>query len=309
MDNYTLEKTRSKKLFRVVDQNGNWNHYYYKPLKKYLRAVNYILRSGYTKGVYFEEYLKNGAKEDLERKLKEAGEKGDNVHDMIAYIFGNKGYGDRATKMYNEETGEDVILNWEEWKCIQDFSSFWERHECELVDYEFPVWNLKYEYAGTGDVIAKINKECGDRYCKCKRFVGKTGLLDWKSGKAIWDEQGSQVSGYEKGDNVPDVDFTGIVRLGTKAKRGYDFQPYNKKETHSHWMAFLSSIVISNVSYKPFDKDKIKSMPDMVQINLKRKKKKVNKKKVVKKTTKKKVVKKKVAKKKVNKKENANKNK
>jgi len=277
MKNYTLEKTRSKKLFRVVDVSGNWSHYYYKPTKEYLRAVNYILKTGFTKGERFEEHLKNGNKEELERKLKLAGERGDRLHDMISYILSNKGKANIKTPVFNEETLQQELLNMNEWKCILAFQEFWKRHKPMLVDYEFPVWNLKHGFAGTGDALLILTKKCDDKYCKCNKFIGKIGLIDWKSGKGIWEDQGPQTSAYSKGENLDPIDYTAILRIGTKTKRGYEFEPYNKKQTEIHWKEFLAAIQISDATYRPFDSKKIYDIPEKVEIKIKRFKKVVKK--------------------------------
>lgn len=295
MKTYTLEKTNSKKLFRVVDTNGNWTHYYHKPTDEYLRAVNYILKTGFTKGERFEEHLKNGEKAELERKLKLAGERGDRIHDMISYILTNKGKADMQTPVFNEETLQQELLNMDEWKCILAFQEFWNRHEPILIDYEFPTWNLNHGFAGTGDALLILTKKCDDKYCKCNKLIGKIGLYDWKSGRGIWEDQGPQTSAYSKGENLDHpVDYTAILRLGTRTRRGYEFEPYNKKQTEIHWKEFLAAIQISDATYRPFDSKKIYDIPEKVNIKIKRFKKvsKKPKKKVSKKSKKRKVIKK-----------------
>ncbi len=282
MKTYTLDKTTNKNILKLVDQNGDWTHYYHKPTKTYLRAVNYILRTGFTKGPRFEEFLKNNSKEEIENKFKRSGEKGDKVHQLIRYLFENRGKADRGLKMRSEETGELELLTNEEWNCVLSFGNFWNKHKPILLAYEFTIFNLEQGFAGTGDAILKLTQKCDIKSCPCNDLVGKTGLFDWKSGSGIWDEQGPQIAAYSHGENIArKMDYTAILRLGTKHKQtsGYELEPYNAEETRNHWKEFLAAMIISDATYKPFDPQKeIYDVPEEIKILIQTEKVKANKK-------------------------------
>jgi hypothetical protein len=283
MKTYTFEQTTDKKAQRVVDQNGDWTHYFYKPKKLYLRAVNYILNTGFAKGQRFNEFLKNNSKEEIERKLKTTGEKGDKVHQFIRYMFEHKGKAGRYTKMRNDETGKLEMLTSDEWNCILSFTNFWNKHKAVLLAHEFTIFNLEHGFAGTGDAILKITQKCEVKSCPCNKLVGKMGLFDWKSGGGIWDDQGPQIAAYSHGDNLAQkIDYTAILRLGTRHKttNGYEFEPYETEETENHWQEFLAAIKISNASYRPFDpKKEIYDIPEKVNITITKEKVKAKTKK------------------------------
>lgn len=286
MKNYNYEKTTDKDILKVVDQNGDWTHYLHIPSNTYLRAVNYILKTGYTKGIRFEEYLKSHSKEEVERKLQKAGERGDKVHQYIRFLFEQKpvkGYitADREAKMRSEETGELEQLNNDEWACVLSFLNFWEKHELVLIKHEFTSYSLKHGFAGTGDAIIILTKKCDVKTCPCDKLVGKIGLYDWKSGAGIWDDQGPQTAAYTKGENIKDIlkgrkiGYTAILRLGTSHVKtnGYELKPYDNKETQKHWKEFRAAKVISDASYKPFNPEKeIVDIPDKVKIKIKKEK-------------------------------------
>lgn len=269
MKTYTLEQTNSKDLFRVVDRDGDWRFYYHKPSGKYLRAVNAILDEGYAKGARFYEYLKKISPEEADRKLKAAGDRGDAVHQAINILL-TSGKVNRETWVLEENNRDRRVLTNDEWDCLLAFGEFWNRHEAQLIEKELAVCNIAYGYAGTLDCIAKLTKCCEVKSCPCKEFVGKVGLLDWKSSGGIYNSYGAQVAAYGSGDGIA-VHYTAIVRIGTNHKTtgGYEFEPYDVSESVTHWEEFRAALTISNSEHKPFDPDKdIIEIPDSVSVNL-----------------------------------------
>ena len=285
MKTYTLEPTSHKDLFRVVDREGDWEYYFHEPTKRYLPAVNFRLDTGYTKGARFAEYLKNISPDQADRKLKAAGERGDRVHQYIRSVFLLAGAGavqwkpTRDFKVLAEDNRTEVELSNDEWDCILAFQEFWTRHDAVLIDYEFPVWNLKIGYAGTSDAIIRLRKACGVKACGCTKFVGKLGLVDWKSSGGIYESYGAQVAAYANGENLKQIlgrhklEYTAIVRLGTKHKTtgGYEFEPYDQAETKLHFREFLAAVLISDAYLKPFDPEKeIVEIPDTLHLTVER---------------------------------------
>lgn len=293
MKTYTNEPTKDKDLFRVLDRNGDWTHYYHAPTGKYLRAVNFILDAGYAKGKFFYEWLKNKSAADAEKILKDAGDRGDAIHQFITKIFDVpfreqtiKGEFveyefkdvDRLTTIKAEDNHADRLLTNDEWDAILAFATFWKAHEPKLIAYEFPAYDLKLGYAGTGDAIIRITKECEVRSCPCKGLAGKVGLLDWKSGGGIYGSHGAQVAAYSKAGSIKAMllpeqrpTYTAILRLGTnhKTTHGYQFDVYDRKETDSHFQEFKAAIRISNADYKPFDPaTEIVEIPDNLDMKV-----------------------------------------
>lgn len=298
MKTYTFQSTSDKDLFRVVDRNGDWTHYYHQPSDKYLRAVNFILETGYAKGYGLIKWLKSKTEEEAERILKSAGEKGDKIHQFINTCLEDGGKYNFKTTAVNDEKGVATLLSYEERDAILSFEHFWKQHDPEIIAKEYPIYDLKHKFAGTLDAIIKINKSCEVKSCSCKNLVGKIGLFDWKSGSGIYSNYGAQLAAYANGENLKDIlgehkiDYTAILRIGTthKTTNGYQLETYDKNETKQHYNEFLSAITIASAEYKEFDpKAEIYDIPDEVEfkvkyLDLKAKKKKAKVAKKVKKT-------------------------
>ena len=271
MKTFELKKTSDKSIFRVLDRNGDWDHYFHKPSGTYLRAVNAILSNGYAKGPRFAEWLKTHTKEDAEEILKTAGERGDRVHQGIFILLADGEIG-RNTQVIAEDNKTNVSLSNDEWDCLLAFGEFWNRHDAQLISQDVVSYHLGLGYAGTIDAIAKLTKNCGVKYCSCAKFIGEKGLFDWKSSGSIYGSYGAQVAAYRFGENIEkeykDVSYTAIVRVGTnhKSTGGYEFEPYDGVETSVHINEFMAAITIAKADYKPFNQDSIKEVPDTISI-------------------------------------------
>ena len=282
MKSFEPKLTTDPNLFRMVDRNGDWTHYWYKPKNKYLRAVNFILEEGYAQPELLH-WAKNPPREQIEKKLKVSQEKGDAVHKYIAKVFATRQRKILLTReitIFDDETKQDRILTNEEFDCVLAWAEFWKRHNPKLLGYELSCYSLKYGYAGTADTILVLQKACEVRACSCKEIVGKTGIWDWKSGGGIWDSHGPQVAAYGNSESLnaylrkigaEKLSYSSILRIGTKhiTTGGYQMEIYDKEESRVHWGEFLSAITQHNRKYKPFDpKTEIYEIPDSVEINL-----------------------------------------
>ncbi len=274
---YTLQNTQNPDLFRVVDRKGDWNHYWFKPKNQYLRSVNFVLNVGYAKGDRFIKWVKGKSEEEANKILKETGERGDRIHQFVDKVFYFQGKADRYTTVLAEDNLTEVKLSDDEWDAILAFQEFWKRHNVSLIASEFPIYNLKYSYAGTLDLIVRLNKDCGVKSCGCKDFIGKIGSLDIKTGGGIYSSYGAQLAAYAMGQNFKQllgtnkIGYTAVLRIGTNHKNtgGYEFEPYNSKETKIHFAEFLAALTICDAEYKPFNPDEeIKEISEIVDIKL-----------------------------------------
>ena len=66
----------------------------------------------------------------------------------------------------------------------------------EVIHMEASIWNMTKGYAGTTDLIAKID--------------GETWLLDWKSSKDVYPDMGLQLAAYGHGEVILKPDGTEI---------------------------------------------------------------------------------------------------
>ena len=252
MKTHTLEKTKNKDLFRVVDLEGNWQNYLHQPSGRYLKGVTTILDRGYAKGAFFNNWLLSKSKEEADKILQTAGDRGDKVHKAIAKLLETKGKIDFKTfTVQDPETKIETLLNVDEWKCLLSFARFWNDHACIVMAQEFPLFSLKQGFAGTCDAAVAITKPCDNKRCQCPNFVKSLGLWDWKTSGAIYASYGCQIAAYNEAENLLEYTkvkpkYTANLRLGTKHNSGYELVIYDAKETKNHWHEFLSAKMIAS---------------------------------------------------------------
>jgi hypothetical protein len=272
MKNFNPEKTDDVSLFRVCDLRGDWTHYYDEKSKRSLRAVNYILDKGYTKGDQYNKALMNSTPETWEKKMTYGQDRGDAIHQEIKnHIYDGKF--SRTDQVLSEDNVTLRNLTSDEWLATLSFVRFANEHAIVPITQERAVKNLEVGYAGTFDLIAYLTKSCEGKYCKDTKFIGKLGLWDHKSGKGIYDNYGPQVASYSKCDmtNILEsnqkIEYTAIDHIGTSTERGYDLEFYDQEETEKHWKEFLAADTIMRRNYKGFDLEKMtKEIPDTAEI-------------------------------------------
>lgn len=281
MKTYTLEPTKHDDLFRVVDTDGNWKHYFLKSKNLYLRGVTTILDEGYAKGYGFNQWLLSKTKDEAAEILKVTGEKGDRIHRWIDLVLSGeagKSKYNRLTGVYNKETDDYTQLSVEEWSAALSFATFWNRHAPILFASEEPMYNTEYGYAGTTDGIFMITKACGVASCGCKPLVGKIGLWDFKTGSGIRASYFAQVASYAKAENIHDhipkekeIEYVAILRLGTShvTTGGYEMKWFSADDMSVWFRRFLAAKIIADEGYKPFNPEKdIQDIPDDIEIDL-----------------------------------------
>lgn len=142
-------------------------------VEHYLPSVTTYLEA-FPKGRGFKLYLMNT--KDPDKIMTEAGQLGSNVHDMIHRTL--------LGETIRYTTGMDIV----EWERYLSFCLFWkEFNKTHDVQYdpaytEQILYNLKYEVAGTYDFLPMVD--------------GKYEMLDWKTGKNLYDTSEIQISTY-----------------------------------------------------------------------------------------------------------------
>lgn len=286
---YEYLPTRNPELDRVVDREGNWNHYRNNKTGRFYRAVSYINSTGMAKPDLMD-WLRRTTPEEIERRLSVATPRGTRIHRGIESIFDlafldfekpaeAKLIGTSTIKMNRQmlvadpKTNQSVALSNDEWDAMLSFSVFWIRHAPIIIRYEYSVKSEKHGYAGTPDIVCILTKVCGVRTCPCAEAVGKVVVLDWKSGSGIRNEYGPATAAYLFADEMAELKpvGTGIVRLGTEHKltSGYEFKFYDKDAVKKHFLQFKAAIIISDSIYKPFNPDTdIQEIPDSFELTI-----------------------------------------
>lgn len=259
IQSYQFEDTSDANLKRVCDLDGDWTHYYLVKEKKYLPAVNHILGLGFNKGPRFADYLLNTTREESQRKLKTAGEEGTRSHAAIRDLIDGVKV-TMSTKYTNEITGRQEMLNMDEWKNLMGFYKFCQDYQPKRVMNEFSIYYKSDEisFAGSPDALLIVTVPDKDRNFP-KEAWGKQVLMmpDWKTSSAIHNEYKCQLSAYHRGlvwrkeqilgkglikklQSYGQI-FTGIVRIGTKHKCGYEIEAWTESETNDHYYKLFRS--------------------------------------------------------------------
>lgn len=273
MKNLSLKQTRNPDLFCLVDENGNWKYYYCKSLNQYFASLSLFRELGLAKGPQFGEWLKSHSAEEIDRILESTGERGSAVHDFIAQTLHTKGGVNRHTLILAEDGINQRELTLEEWRIVLDWATFWKDHRPELIDFEWTDINKKEGYVFTLDFVGILTKKCENKYCSCEKVIGKKIILDWKTSSAIYYEHALQVAG--EAVIYKDVKATGVVRIGTRHKAGYELQCWRKRETNHNYKLLQAGILIAKNAwskspnqkhYVPFDPDKmLREIPEKLE--------------------------------------------
>lgn len=253
--NFTYEPTDNPDLFRFLNRNGDWTHYWIESLNLYLPAVNHILDVGFNKGPGFMQYLLNTNREEAKKKLETAGEEGTRIHQAIRDLIDGIAV-TAETKYLNELTGRQEVLNADEWDCLIAFVQWVNDFKPQTIRNEFAVFNVFSNYAGTADWLGSVE-------ITEKKVVKRINvLIDWKSSGAIYGNYALQVAAYR--NSIPETAsdtsgglkssprgkqvakqvvhgvYTAILRLGTRHKCGYEFKLWTPAESDANFGRFLA---------------------------------------------------------------------
>lgn len=252
-----IKKTSDKKVRQITLPDER----YYEVKGKKLPSVTWILES-YPKGIAFYKWIAEKGWSEAQVIKEAAGGRGSKVHNAIQDLLKGKEIV-FEDKYWNDSNKQIESLTLEEWECLLAFQKFWEMYKPSLIAYERVCYSEKYNYAGTSDAIVVLD--------------GKITLLDWKTSSKIWPTYGMQVAAYAsaelfKGDYQ--IQQTGVLRLGTNHKVGFEFKLFDGIETKKNFQNFLA---VKNVwAVENGDKQpSLTEIPESIKIKvLKLKKKK-----------------------------------
>lgn len=102
---------------------------------------------------------------------------------------------------------------------VKAHAQFLQDWNAETLYTEIPVFNVTHQYAGTGDLLARLSD-------------GQVWLLDVKSGKSVWGDHAFQLTSYKFAEYaladgqeipMPQVDGCGVIHL--ESDGSYEFVP------------------------------------------------------------------------------------
>jgi hypothetical protein len=199
-----VEYSSDNKQINVLDQR------FYRRNEEYYPSVSSILNY-FPKNQFFHSWLKDVG-HNSEIIAQKAAWEGTQVHNAIEHFLnGNE-------LNWIDEEGS-ALYGLEMWKMILKFADFWNTHKPELIATEYHLFSDEYKFAGTADIICKID--------------GRIYLLDIKTSNSIHNSYNLQLAAYAQAWNETHnekVVDTGILWLKA-ATRG----PAKDKIQGSGW--------------------------------------------------------------------------
>ena len=151
------------------------------------------------KNKFFESWMKDvGHNADL--IMRRAGKEGTQVHEAAEKLV----EGEEVTWMddYGRAKYSQIV-----WEMILKFGDFWKTYKPELISSEQFVWSDEHKFAGTADIVCKMN--------------GEVWLIDIKTSNSIHKSYDLQLASYAKGleeSRGIKIDRTAILWLKAQSR-------------------------------------------------------------------------------------------
>lgn len=161
--------------------------YFFYPSVTWIKSYYYINQ-------YLIKWIVGKGLDEAEAVKKEAGLKGDKIHQATEDI--DKGIKIAINAKYlNKTTGEMEELTADEYEAIMSYRNFIDKEKPELLANEMTVFspeNSQEKYAGTLDRIFAMGKT--------KKGIRQIVIFDIKTSQSIWKDMIIQVSAYGHSD-------------------------------------------------------------------------------------------------------------
>lgn len=182
---YEIKKVEGD-LIRITFPDERW--YFYEKTESHLPSVTWIANYWH-KDDYLIKWIAKHGWDDAEMIKKEKGNRGTRVHNAIEYLIEHKEIG-IDQKFYSEATDREEDLTADEWECVMSFQAWFEKVNPEILEVEIPVFQLPNEtfshgYAGTIDLVCKIDGEHWIVDLKTSADIHKPHILQQSAYKAV----------------------------------------------------------------------------------------------------------------------------
>jgi hypothetical protein len=182
-----IEHNEQDKQINILDSR------FYRRNEKYYPSVTSVLNY-FPKNKFFHEWLKDvGHNSDI--IASKASAEGTQVHNAVDRFLNGEEI------QWIDEYGH-AIYSLEVWKMILKFAEFWNTHKPELIATEYHLFSDNHEYAGTADLIVRLNNQ--------------VWLLDVKTSNSLHTSYDLQLSAYAVAWNETHntlIERTGIIWL------------------------------------------------------------------------------------------------
>jgi hypothetical protein len=180
------------------------------------------ISSYYPKGVAYYKWLADKGWNEAEAIKEDRGKHGSKVHKAVELLLAGEKI-NMDEPILNPKTGMLEELNVEEYGAVISFAEWYKTlRNPELVESEYTVWNEKDGYAGTLDMILKID--------------GETWLIDLKTSQSIWASHEIQVASYAHAVKIPNLKLA-VLQVGYKRNKNM----YKFTELEDKYPLFLAA--------------------------------------------------------------------
>lgn len=235
---------------------------------------------------WFKEYLQNHTKEEADKLLKKAGLQGSKIHHTIDFILRGDvikqtGFTEeqlfKTSLITDNNHGNKELLDYlkkpfteKEDRMMRGFYNWHELYKPKTLNSELQIFSDKFKYAGTLDWVGEISIDKKITKGKRKGDIIKEKvicIIDWKSGKNIYESYNMQISSYlhaynemfksDKKIKKPKRAF--ILQLGIN-KCGYKFQEIKDvKNSFKSFKHYHETWKMNNQDAKPSEEYKFLS--------------------------------------------------
>jgi hypothetical protein len=221
------------------------------PTHTYLPSVTWICQYA-PKGIGYYRWLADKGWNEAEAIKRERGKYGSRVHWAVEALL-NGVEVKMDSEFNNPETNQLEQLTFEEYNAVCTFKAWWDdlnaKHDVEIVEVEYTIWNEKEGFAGTVDLLLRVD--------------GQYVIIDLKTSKQVHLAHMLQVSAYKHSLELESEPTIAILQLGyERNKNGYKYT-----EVEDKWVKFLAAREFWREEHdgtKPFQKD----YPLSVSLNL-----------------------------------------
>jgi len=231
-----VEYSEGDKQVNVLDSR------FYRRNDKYYPSVTSVLNY-FPKNKFFHEWLKDvGHNADI--IASKAASEGTQVHNAIDRFLNGE-----EIKWIDENGRAEYSL--EVWKMILKFADFWNTHKPELIASEYHLFSDTHEYAGTTDIIVRLNNQ--------------VWLLDIKTSNSLHTSYDLQLAAYAVAWNETHntlIERTGILWLKASTRgegkgdaiqgKGWQLKPSDSIATNFEMFKKIYDIYkLENPEFKP----------------------------------------------------------
>ncbi|MEM5853841.1 MAG: PD-(D/E)XK nuclease family protein [Candidatus Aenigmatarchaeota archaeon] len=180
---------KGEKIIQITTYDERW---YAKPVLdettgmpryEFYPSVTWITSSGYPKGIGFMKWLAQQGWDEAQALGDEASARGYKIHCGAGILLSGKELSleDKLPREWGDPEPEEIKPD--EWEAFLSLKNWVESLEnFEVVAVEYTAFNEKEKYAGTIDLICRID--------------GQLYLIDLKTSKEVWPEHELQLSAY-----------------------------------------------------------------------------------------------------------------